>query len=1296
MPRDLWANALRVSFLLGFFLQPCYVFGRADAVLSVKQYYNLTNEEAREGPKIRIEGTVLYSDPGFGLLWIQDETGRLFVPVTDEHQVPPARSTAVITGKIELVEGSPKIVDFRIRKSGRAELPPPKMLTPLNIQGKKQEDSRVLGAGTVIQAQMKDDDHIRLVIAFLRRFQFRVTINNCQPRDLDGLLGSHIEVIGCATRFSNVNHPELAPMQMFVPDMTDVAIFQRGPADLYEVPQIRISEAPFEYQSRRDPRLVRITGKLESQPDTKTIVLTDGEADLTVRLREEPKLSIGSRVEVVGIVWKEEGQDKFFLDSAIARVSVTSAENVNSSANDSESNTELPVLHTVQSVRGLTPEMAAKKYPVEIRGVVTYYDPVWRVLFVSDETGGIYVNEKSQGLPIQTGDRVVVRGVSNQGGFSSMIEASRVQHVAKGQLPDPRTVPASRILSGAEDSQWLTVTATVRSVERSQKNLILNLQGIQKNYPFQAVICSAAKHLTTRNWIGSQIELTGVCGTKANANRQATGVYFHIPSLDYVEFLEEAADDLFAIPQVAIADLLKFTPKASDERLQQVKISGVVTYSGANGQVSVQDSERGILLRIKSTQRPEIGDYVDVIGYPVLNSTQRMQAADWQKTGSAEMPSSLPINVAEIVDRSNDGQFVSLEALLLRNNSDSVSPGLTLQSDGIVFSADLSSTRPDDQWAKLRDGSTIRLEGVLEVADDGWGESRSFRLLCPSIGKVELLRRAPLWNSAMARMLVFGLAVLVLGSVLWVITLRRSLNRKREQIKTELVARANLTEQYNRLIDNARELIFSVRPNGEFVEVNPATERVLKSTNSDLHGEQLSQFLTRESTQAFNDSIVQLSAEHSRAELELSTKDNVILEAAIYLQGETSGENQIQCIARDVSERRRLEHQIRHMQKMESIGQLAAGIAHDYNNLMTVVLCNCEILLECGELSPEDGDAVWQIKDAAERAASLTRQLLAFSRRQIMCMTIFQPKEMLAGLKEMLQRLIGESIHLQCDFGKELQYIHADRGMLEQVIINLAVNARDAMPQGGMLSFALHKHENSPDSESHNINLSAGEYVQISVTDTGCGIPSDEIPNIFEPFYTSKDVGKGTGLGLSTAFGIIRQHKGWIDVNSQIDVGTTFSILLPIASEDSSTQEETSEYPDKTTLSSGMETIMVVEDDRDVRKTVTNLLTIAGYDIVEANNGIDALETWHKLKNQIDMIITDMIMPGGLSGYEMAQEIKSVAPDTRLIYCSGYSHEITKLSTLDATERLLPKPYETKALLQLVRELLDLNAPVKS
>ncbi|MEM8736588.1 MAG: hypothetical protein AAGG44_20325, partial [Planctomycetota bacterium] len=622
--------------------------------------------------------------------------------------------------------------------------------------------ARVHGAGTVIAAEMADDSHIRLVVAFLRRYQFRVTINNCRASDLKGLLGSHVEVSGCATRFSNADHPELAPMQLFVPDMADVAVFANGPKDVFDSPRIELSDVPKEFRSRRDPRLVRISGRVESQADSSCLLLADGKSHLHVRLDEKSEFKEGSQVDIVGIVWRDEENDRLSLDYAVARPFKA---DVQQTLTDEDA---LPILRSVQSVRALTPAMASQEYPVEIRGVVTYYDKLWRVLFVNDETGGIYVNAKSEVFPIQLGDRVVVRGLSHPGGFAPMIVATRVQHIGTGRLPDRRTVPPARVFSGAEDSQWLTLNATVASVECSQRNLILNLEGIEKNFPFHAVLCGGAKYSKSRNWVGSQIQISGVCGTKANTNLQATGVYFHIPKMDHVRFLNEANSDPFAAPLVAIQDLLKFNPD-EDERVTQVKLSGVVTYSGSDGQIAIQDAEQGIILRLKDRSLPKIGEQVELVGYPRLNSTQQLQVTEWRKIGTADFPTPLPLSVGQIVDSSCDGQFVSIEGLLLRNNANSVSPGLSLQSDGIVFSADLSSTTTDAHWTKLQDGSTIRLEGVLDVIDDGWGSAQSFRLLCPNSAKVELVRAAPIWNSTYSRMLFVGLTVTICAGFLWVI-----------------------------------------------------------------------------------------------------------------------------------------------------------------------------------------------------------------------------------------------------------------------------------------------------------------------------------------------------------------------------------------------------------------------------------------------------------------------------------------------------------------------------------------------
>ncbi|MDD5141058.1 MAG: PAS domain S-box protein [Verrucomicrobiales bacterium] len=389
---------------------------------------------------------------------------------------------------------------------------------------------------------------------------------------------------------------------------------------------------------------------------------------------------------------------------------------------------------------------------------------------------------------------------------------------------------------------------------------------------------------------------------------------------------------------------------------------------------------------------------------------------------------------------------------------------------------------------------------------------------------------------------------------------------------------------------------------------------------------------------------------------------------------------------RDVTLQRRLEEQLRQSQKMEAIGQLAGGIAHDFNNILTVIHGHAS-LLEMSDLNKNGARSAQQILQAAERAAALTRQLLAFSRRQLI-----QPKRLdmnltVGNMTEMLGRLLGEDVELQLNYSPSPATVEADSGMMEQVLLNLAVNARDAMPRGGHLAIRIAVVDIDQAHVQRHPEARTGRFVCVSKSDTGCGIPPENIPRIFEPFFTTKEIGKGTGLGLATVYGIVKQHQGWIEVESTLGKGTTFRVYLPFLG---STPVDAEKPTTQITIRGGSETILLVEDEPPVRELVASVLQKYGYKILQAGSGHEAVGVWHKHKDKINLLLTDLVMPGNMNGHELAEKLQAGQPALKVIFTSGYSADIVgKNFKLDASLNFLQKPYHPNTLAQTVRRCLD-------
>jgi len=392
-------------------------------------------------------------------------------------------------------------------------------------------------------------------------------------------------------------------------------------------------------------------------------------------------------------------------------------------------------------------------------------------------------------------------------------------------------------------------------------------------------------------------------------------------------------------------------------------------------------------------------------------------------------------------------------------------------------------------------------------------------------------------------------------------------------------------------------------------------------------------------------------------------------------------------IAVDITETRHLEDQLRQAQKMEAVGQLAGGVAHDYNNILTSTLMHLELMMNDSSLAPHQRDSLKELEIETQRAVGLTRQLLMFSRRQIIQVKPVDLNDVVRDLLKMLRRLLGE--HISLDFRNEARRlrIEADPGMVEQVIINLCVNSRDAMmPNGGPLTIETRLVELSAEAAGANPNARAGRFVCLSVTDAGCGMNAEVMKRIFEPFFTTKEAGKGTGLGLATVYAIARQHSGWVEVSSRVARGTTFRVFFPELLKGSAAEVETID-PQRLR---GDETILIVEDEAAVRRMAVMSLRWFGYHVLEAANGPEALQQWEQHRHEIALLFTDMVMPEGMTGLDLAGRLREANGDLKVIISSGYSADIAN-SGIPAGSGIayLSKPYEVKVLAALVRKCLD-------
>jgi PAS domain S-box-containing protein len=524
-----------------------------------------------------------------------------------------------------------------------------------------------------------------------------------------------------------------------------------------------------------------------------------------------------------------------------------------------------------------------------------------------------------------------------------------------------------------------------------------------------------------------------------------------------------------------------------------------------------------------------------------------------------------------------------------------------------------------------------------------------------------------------------------------------SFNAMVESLQARTGEAAESARQYRLLTERVNDIIFSLDESARFTFISPRLEAVTGYAVQRYIGGELLELLPPHERDRWRTLLQELSTGTGRqdreAQIELAGSDGraISLEVHLTADGGPGGTRQIYGTARDVSERARLLEQLGQSQKMEAVGRLAGGVAHDFNNLLTAIIGYCDYSL----LSFDDLETLRknleEIKKAGHRAASLTQQLLAFSRRQVMKPRILDVNGLIANLTRLLMRLIGEDIALDTRYAPGLWCILADPGQVEQVIMNLCINARDALPRGGRIAVETSNVALEAPLREKRFTVAEGDYVRLRVSDNGIGMDRETRSHLFEPFFTTKEVGKGTGLGLSTVYGIVKQTGGYIWVESEPDNGATFDIYFP-RTEQAAAVAGMDGTAEPREVKGGNETVLLVEDETMIRALVSNILGSHGYTVLEADNAERAEEIARTRRGDIDLIVTDVVLPG-LSGRELVERLAAVRPGLPSLFMSGYTQEIVdNHGVLRSGLSFLQKPFTPQALLMKVRELLDGHA----
>ncbi|MDB6037281.1 MAG: multi-sensor hybrid histidine kinase, partial [Verrucomicrobiales bacterium] len=1226
------------------------------------------------GQFIEIEGVVTYADNDAGFSIIEDETGGIRLDSPEREIRLYAGDYVKAIGSLHPATQGLSVQALMIQITGTRTLPSARAVPIANLSGTNNYE-RVVISG-VLRSLSEDKGRSIYRLGEGGRI-VTVRLNSLSKQGDVSLVGKKIYLEGVC-KF-DLKPPLVTPEIELLVGRADLLNLRIAHPDAPTLPLTQINK--LSEVKPAEPVRLRVT-VLEFHP-AKRIRVKDKSGEIIALTEQWSPLVPGALIDVIGFT-SARGATLRLEDCVYQRIGVADPAQIGVAPSSA-----LPRLDTAAAIRRLPESEAKLGYPVRLRGVITYYDPIWNLLFFQGATEGIYVMTGNQELDVKSGQLAVLTGNTGPGAFAPIVQNPSFDILSDGPMPDAKPVTFGEMLTGAQDSQWVKVRGLVRSLKRLQDHLDVTIAAPVGPGLLHAYILRPEKNTPISFGPGSEVEALGACATDFNSLRQLAGVNLYCPAIEFVRTFNRESGDPYARKLVQINSLLRFDPDKLTNQL--VHVQGVITYSSENI-AYIQDKTGAIRVESEEPNEARVGDSIEIVGLLHTSGTeQALSQLHLRKISSLPMIAPVAITAENVFDpnTAEDGGLVSIEGTFLERTGFKEQTRLLIQSDDFLYSA-VGAPRRLRPLGKIYPGSRVRVTGICSVQENEMRQAKSFRILLRSAADVLVLQEPPFWDSKRLRTIAGGLAFLSLVTVAWVTTLRRRVKSQLKVIQKNMSDRQSQERRFTEFAEHFPGTAFIKDSSGRYLFANRAfaallckdPEKVLGCVDSELGSGDWLRNRTREDIKVKESACV-----HEVEEVFPSDPNRSWLTTRFCISN--SVEEPLICgIGVETTTLKTLEQQLMQAQKMESIGVLAGGVAHDFNNILTLIQGYASIL-ESQELPAEISDAAQQISRAVTRASDLTRQLLMFSRKQPLKTATLDVNSVAQNIFKMLERTLGEDICLDLKLASGALLVEADKGMIEQILVNLAVNSRDAMPGGGTFTIETERRLIAPVEASHYRGGRAGNFVMLRVIDSGSGIPAENLKKIFEPFFTTKEVGRGTGLGLATVFGIVKQHGGWIQVSSVIRRGTTFEIFLP---ESPRTKETTVPPSAETNIQGGRESILFVEDEEMLRILMKQLLETKGYKVITADCARAAQEILEKGKIQFDAVVTDIVMPGGMSGRELAAAIRARHPALPVILASGYCSEINTEAGRDLkTYPFLEKPYSIDQLQTIIQQTLAKN-----
>jgi two-component system cell cycle sensor histidine kinase/response regulator CckA len=1284
-------------------------------VTNMAQFWELPQEKKSQLHRIQMKLLIYYCDPIWDAFWGASDNLSTFLPF---RGLP----VSLKPGDNILIDGLvfPANQKFLWDKTSIKILSESNAIPSVSVRGKLLDfdrlDKQFVELEVLVESQRLTSSNVLQLGLLAENFNLNAFVHLDDPGGVRAdLTGKFVRIRGVYGGTPDA-FGHTANITLWTPGLN----FVKTIGLLENDSRFSIPVTSSENLAAADPKvLVRVEGVVRSQQLGEAVTIWDDAGQVRVLAKQRSPLQQGDHVEAIGHP-AFQGMGWVLQEGLFRLAAINVTNGYGASSNQVK-------LRLADQVRGLDKDRIVQRPPVSIEGVVTWADSQTNFIFILDSSDGIRVmqSQLQSGRRIQVGMRIKVEGNAAMGDFAPVITNAIVLQTGNVDLPDAPLISFEQALTGTEDGRWIQVCGYVRKVTEVGK--MLELQLVAPGGEFTAHV---ARDSALRNLQGSVVLVRGVCIVTANSRRQLTGVEIWSAVAGDVQIEQSAPEDLFAPPMRSLAGLRQFN--LYNTLNERVHTCGAVTLHVPGRYLYVQEDESSILALSDQLEPVHVGDRVEIVGFPGNeNGNFLLREAVYRRTASGFKPVPVQLPASQSVKEELDGLLVQAEGVLLDIAEKSGEMRLIIQARGLVFEAKLDPLGKSVP-ARPALGSKLAVTGVYRIQRDEHSKPHSFLLNLRDANDVRVLAPPPWWTLPRLLLVLAGVLLASLLGLLWTLATRRKnslllqaqaelkagrdkleervqerTRELREQIKAREHAHAELSGAQEELKRSEERFgkAFRASPvpltlqsvaDQRYMDVNKSFLRLTGFKLEDVLGHtpaELKLFAQAETLQLISDAIA-IKQPARNLQGELRTRDGrpltVLISTEIF---ELENQPHFLTSLQDITERVNIENQLRQAQKMEVVGQIAAGISHDFNNILTVIQGHAGLQLSAGHTDASLVESLNEVARASVRASSLTRQLLAFSRKQMLHRRPLDLREALNNLGKMLQRIIGEHIYLRMQCAENLPLVFADAVNFEQIIINLAVNARDAMPRGGPLTIAAEPVVIDEQYKQQVPDAIIGTFVRLTVADKGSGMDTTVRSKIFEPFFTTKDVGKGTGMGLATVYGIVKQHQGWIEVESQVHVGSVFKVFLPLANGEA---QKSSESGTDLIHAADVEprTILVVEDEAPLREMASKILKRLGYRVVVAQDGPEALTLWPQHRGKIDLLFTDMVMPGGMTGRELADRLLREEPRLRVIYSTGYSADLfsSGIGLVEGVNCLF-KPYDATTLVRTVKKAFAPSQP---